>query len=120
MSTQAETPGRRRARTDSQKLKDILSVIREADWSLSKFLYKLFQLEEEKPGGPRPITRDAQHQQMVVAMLNGTSRPRFGEILDLIRRNAKRVDYRRGDASVPDKGFTPKLSSESIEHPPTV
>ncbi|KAF8056184.1 hypothetical protein FPV67DRAFT_1731334 [Lyophyllum atratum] len=111
MSTEAQTPGRRRTpRSDAQKMKDILNVMREADWSISKFLHHLFRLEN----------RDEQHQQMVVGMINGTSKPRFGEILQLIYENAKRVDYRKGDKTatkiVIQKKFAPDLWPEVLHH----
>ncbi|KAG6907429.1 hypothetical protein DXG01_008894 [Tephrocybe rancida] len=118
MSTPLKTP-RRKARNDSQKLKDILDAIQETQWSLSTFFHHLFRTQEEKPGQePCTIERDAQHQQMLSALLNGSSKPQFGQLLDLIYKNAQGVGYRRGDNTVPSGPFTfsPDLSHTEVSH----
>ncbi|KAG6915753.1 hypothetical protein DXG01_010020 [Tephrocybe rancida] len=119
MSIAAQTPGRRPARTDKEKIASILSAIADAGWSLSMAFYKVFQIYDDRCGKEEEhIVRDIRHQQMVVAMLQGTSKPTFGQILELIHQNAKVVGYRQSDTSMPNRGatFDPALSPESIKH----
>jgi hypothetical protein len=53
---------------------------------------------------------------MVTGMLNGTSKPSFGVIIDLIHRNAGHVDYRKDDETSLDKVFQPGILPDSIKH----
>lgn len=108
---------RKRARVPSQKLKDILDSIKAANWTLSDFFFYLFRLEEKRDGHePQPVVQDSQHTQMLTALLNGTSKPCFGVIINLIHRNSGHVDYRRGDRTSMEKVFQPGILPEDIEH----
>ncbi|KAF8223132.1 hypothetical protein L208DRAFT_1074598, partial [Tricholoma matsutake] len=62
-----------------QKLKEILNFIKAANWTLSEFFFHLFQLEGEDS---QPVVQESQHKQMATGMLNGTSKPLFGVIID--------------------------------------
>jgi len=66
--------------------------------------------------GLQPVVRESQHKQMVTAMLNGTSKPSFGVIIDLIHRNAGHVDYRKDDETSMDKVFQPGILPDNIKH----
>ena len=97
----------------TQKLKEILDCIKAANWMLSKFFYYLFQLESDNS---QPIVQESQHKQMVTRMLNGTSKPSFGVIIDLIHWNAGHVDYRKDDETSLDRVFQPGILPDSIKH----
>ncbi|KAG6805734.1 hypothetical protein H0H92_014203, partial [Tricholoma furcatifolium] len=108
ISSPSLTPGRRPARNDTDKMKDILTEIKNANWSLSAFLFKLFELKDRSP----------QHKHMIGSLLNGASKPNFGEILELMHQNAKVTGYRANDATMPQGGrtFAPGLSADKIDH----
>ena len=72
----------------AQKLKEILDSIKLANWMLSKFFFYLFRLEGEDL---QPVVRESQHKQTVTAMLNGTSKPSFDVLIDLIHRKSNRL-----------------------------
>ncbi|KAG6836416.1 hypothetical protein H0H93_008157 [Arthromyces matolae] len=116
-TTPTETTKRRPARSDTEKMESILSSISAAGWSLSKFLYKLFQIYDDRKGKQQEhIVRDPKHQQMLVAMLQGTSKPTFSTILDLIYQNSKVIPYRNNDTTMPTATFIPSRLPEDIDH----
>ena len=49
-------------------------------------------------------------------MLNGTSKPSFGVLIDLIHQNAGHVDYRKDDEMSMDKVFQPGILPDNIKH----
>ncbi|KAM6503970.1 hypothetical protein JOM56_000913 [Amanita muscaria] len=110
-----ETPStkKRQPCSPAQKLKEILDSIKAANWTLSEFFFYLFRLEGEDS---RSVIQGSQHKQMATAMLNGTSKPSFGVIIDLIHRNAGRVDYRKDDETSMEKVFQPGILPENIKH----
>ena len=79
--TPASTTKKCQPRSPAPKLKEILNAIKAANWTLSEFFYYLFGLDSEDS---QPILRESQHKQMVTGMLNGTSKPLFGVIINLI------------------------------------
>ena len=90
-----------------------LDSIKAANWMLSEFFFYLFRLEDEES---RPVVQESQHKQMVTGMLNGTLKPLFGVIIDLVHRNAGHVDYRKDDETSMDKVFQPGILPDSIKH----
>ncbi|KIJ11608.1 hypothetical protein PAXINDRAFT_157256 [Paxillus involutus ATCC 200175] len=54
------------------KIDDILRTIQDANWTLNKFLFHLFALEDAQG---QELKRGKQHQQMLVALLNGSAKP---------------------------------------------
>ena len=111
--TPPSTTKKRQPRSPAQKLREILNAIKAANWTLSEFFYYLFQLEGEDS---QPIARESQHKQMVTGMLNGTSKPPFGVIINLIHQSAGYVDYRKDDETSMDKVFQPGILPDSIKH----
>lgn len=99
------TPRRRPPRSVHHKLRDILTCIQEAGWSLSLFLKHLFDLQDD-------VVRSPQHEQMLISLLTGVSKPPFGEIVDLIYRNSLNVVGGRSNASA----FIPGANLVNISH----
>lgn len=106
-------PTRRRL-TDIQKVEHILAELGKHRLSLSRFLFVLLEL---KDNNGKSIPRSKPHEQAVVAMLNGSSKPTFGKILELCYANAVKVGYREDDRTVPkNQNFTTGAEAQDIEH----
>ena len=71
--------GRRRPRSNAMKLNVIFDAIDQVEWDVPKFLGQLFQKEKV----------DERHERVVKAMLNGTTKPYFGAVLNLIYEDAQ-------------------------------
>lgn len=88
------TPGATRQRlSKAQKLKSVLQLDR-CKWTLSDFLHAVFTLHDD---AGNPIVREPQHEQIIIAAVNGTTKPQLAEIVELMYLNATRTGYRAND-----------------------
>ncbi|KAI0055098.1 hypothetical protein BV25DRAFT_1816096 [Artomyces pyxidatus] len=53
---------------------------------------------------------------MLIAFLDGRSKPRIPDILDVMWKRAYATEYRRNDKTAPRDLFTPGVSSSALEH----
>jgi len=91
-----------RARADSKKLDMVLKTLEDIKWSPSQFVLELLRLKKiGQEGVAVTVTWTDKHKWVVKTMLNGTTKPFIGEILDLLWRNANRTEFQENDKSVP-------------------
>ncbi|KAH7914696.1 hypothetical protein BJ138DRAFT_1079047 [Hygrophoropsis aurantiaca] len=81
-------------------------------WSLSEFLYHLFQLEE----ADNSFCRQPKHQQVLVAFMNGSSTHTFGEIIELIYKNAVKIKHSINDPLAPKESFVRNIDPSQLLH----
>ncbi|KAF6760243.1 hypothetical protein DFP72DRAFT_843737 [Ephemerocybe angulata] len=129
-----ETPSRaprKAAQTDEQKFDDILKGMRAAGMTLSKFLYMLFHVDDEPTTSEPPLklpqrapkekprhTRSSAHASMLASLLNGSSKPHFGVILNELWKSALITKHSKKDTtSSPGEMFDQENSSlAEVEH----
>ncbi|KAF9235065.1 hypothetical protein BU15DRAFT_65199 [Melanogaster broomeanus] len=115
-SSQVEvsTP-RRPRRYPPQKIDDILCTIQDANWTLNEFLFHLFALEDAHG---QELKRGKRHQQMLVALLNGSVKPTIGAIIQLIARNTLDISPAAKDPQdwTQMGGFMSGVPVEEINH----
>ena len=90
------------------KLNVIFNAIDQVEWDVPKFLGQLFQKEKV----------DERHERVVKAMLNGTTKPYFGAVLNLIYEDAQRTNFIKSDTMTPPgtNMFVSTLSLDKIRH----
>ncbi|PPQ95548.1 hypothetical protein CVT26_008573 [Gymnopilus dilepis] len=81
---------RKPARQDPEKLETILAAIADVDWTVPVFLEKFFSLEDQP----------SKQQRQITAMLNGTTKPYLGTVLEVIFQKAKATKFRADDESI--------------------
>ena len=92
-------------------MEHILSELKRLEITLARFLYVLFAVEDDG----KPLVRSKQHEQSIVALMNGSANPWFIRILDLIYANAVAVNNRKNDETWPDNfTFTAGRSPKSF------
>ncbi|KDR68077.1 hypothetical protein GALMADRAFT_146569 [Galerina marginata CBS 339.88] len=111
-SQQPQTAKKRRtALSSKQKINKILEMLEEYDWNFPRLLEEFFKRFEEKKGEIVPVERTEKHQRVLNAMLDGTSKPHIGSILEKIYRCACSVKFRENDNTVPAGSSSNMFSS---------
>ncbi|KAF8954217.1 hypothetical protein BDZ97DRAFT_1928589 [Flammula alnicola] len=82
---------RKTTRTNSEKMATVLAGISDAGWTVPTFLNHFLNLKN----------RTEQHERMLTAMLNGTSKPHLGTILQALFEKAESTSFRADDTSMP-------------------
>ncbi|RDB15452.1 hypothetical protein Hypma_004158 [Hypsizygus marmoreus] len=111
----------RSARSADQKLQTMFDVLQDVGWSLSEFLYYFFRVEVEArtpSDNPTSVKRSKIHENKLRAFLDGTSKPHFGRLIDLIHKNSVDAGYRANDPTNPGHGkfFSTSMVPEDIQH----
>ncbi|KDQ59624.1 hypothetical protein JAAARDRAFT_192126, partial [Jaapia argillacea MUCL 33604] len=105
--------GRKPKQSPSQKLDHIPDAIASVQWSVSTFLQHLLWYEDAQG---QAVICDACHSQVVSSLLNGQSKPFFGEIITLAYHNARREKYRTNNPTASGSMFVLGGVLQSIEH----
>lgn len=119
--TQGTSASARKPRQSArQKLDEILQAMRNVRWSLSEFLFNLFDLLHDAPATKSATKEESaqirRHRGMVTAFLSGESKPTFATILELIYQRSCKVPYRANDSTQLDHMFQLGVAAEVLEH----
>ncbi|KAH6903914.1 hypothetical protein BKA70DRAFT_1512676 [Coprinopsis sp. MPI-PUGE-AT-0042] len=119
-------------KSTQQKLDIVLKAITDVYWNISTFLYYLFRTEDV-PANHREfstlvtgepslsatvlVSRSPSHEAMISSLLNGTTKPRIGCILNEIWKSAINTSFLKKDSTKPtDTLFNSENSISTIQH----
>ncbi|KAJ3515928.1 hypothetical protein NLJ89_g1460 [Agrocybe chaxingu] len=117
LSRTSSTP-RQSPRSRADKLNIVLDSLDSVGWSLPRFLEEFFKIQEKKGTELVKVKRDERHERVLTSMINGTTKPHFGTLLELVYRNACAVKFLSKDATIqPGRAlFSQDLTPNDIPH----